>query len=188
MPSVIDLPVDVGKFVSRMSLRAGSDWTPEASGMVFYTKYIPAGIAVIDGHMSEVEKNMDLRLDIRNIWHCYTGAITGSGQGSFLFRMVMDEKLLDIIQAETYYDDKFYDPDYRKDPVTEEEYKRFFQGAYVWKGIEEVSKGRYDLTSWAAVMPDYKEPGDEQRYLDILDASLEVKVRTLAGEEPEKKP
>lgn len=185
MPSIIDLPVDVGKFVSRLSLRAGTDWTRNASGMVFYTKYIHPGVAVIDGHMSEVEKRMDLGLDIRDIWHCYTGAITGSGQGSILFRILMDDRLTDKLQAETYFYDTFYDPDHREDPYTKDEYNRFFEGSYVWKGIEKVSKGRYFLTSWAAVMPDYKKPGDEQGYLDILDNPLSVKVRTFAGKKQE---
>ena len=179
MPSIIDLPVDVNKFVSSLSLRAGTDWPQGATGMVFYTKYIPAGIAVIDGHMSEAEKTMDLRLDIDQIWHCYTGAITGSGQGSILFRILMDDNLRNTLTAETYYYDKFFDPDYEEDPFSKDEYKRFFEGSYKWKGMETLPKGRYYLTSWATIMPDYKKSGDEQNYLNILDRPLLIKVLPL---------
>jgi len=176
MPTIIDLPVDVGKFVHTLSLRGGTDWTPESEGMVFYTKYIPPGTAVIDGHMSEAEKNMDLRLDIDHIWHLYTGALNGTGQGSVLFRILMDDKLTKALTAETYYYDKFHDPDYEPDPFSRDEYRSYFEGSYIWKGMEKLPKGRYYLTSWATIMPDYLQPGDEQKYLDILDKPLQTSV------------
>ncbi len=174
MPNIIDLPVDVGKFVSSLSLRGGTDWTHEAQGMTFYTKYIPPGIAVIDGHMTEEEKNMDLRLDIEHIWHLYTGALTGAGQGSLLYRILMDDYLQKTLQVRTNYYDKFNDPDHEEDPVSEDNYKRFFEGSYQWTGMEKLPKGRYYLTSHAFIMPDYSNPGDEQKYMDILDKPLQV--------------
>ncbi len=179
MPNIIDLPVDVKKFVSSLSLRGGTDWTKEATGMVFYTKYIPPGIAVIDGHMSEAEKNMDLRLDIDHIWHLYTGALNNTGQGSILYRIIMDEALQKTIQAETYFYDKFYDKDYEEDPFSKDEYKRFFEGSYLWKGMENLPKGSYSLQSWSTIMPDYKKVGDEEKYLNILDKPLQVVIRSL---------
>ena len=177
MPSIIDLPVDVGKFVSKLSLRAGTAWTQASRGMVFYTKYIPPGVAVIDGHMSEQEKNMDLRLDIDHIWHLYTGALNHTGQGSILFRILMDKNLQKSLVAKTYFCDRYDDPDYEDDPVTEKQYKLFFEGSYVWSGMEKLSKGRYYLTSWASVMPDYAHPGDENRYLDVLDRPLRLALQ-----------
>ncbi len=182
MPSVIDLPVDVGKYLSQFHFRGGTHWTSAAKGMVFYTKYIPPGTAVIDGHMSEAEQQMDLRLDIGHIWHCYTGAINGTGLGSILFRILMDEFLLKTLQVKTYYYDKADDPDFVDDPITRDEYKRFFEGSYVWMGMEKLPKGRYNITSWATIMPDYTRAGDEQRYLNVLDRPLEVTVTgTAAG-------
>ena len=182
MPSVIDLPVDVGKYLSQFDFRGGTHWTPAAKGMVFYTKYIPPGTAVIDGHMSEAEKQMDLRLDIGHIWHCYTGALTGGGQGSILFRILMDDFLVKTLQVKTYYYDRADDPDFVDDPVTKDEYRRFFEGSYVWMGMEKLPKGRYHITSWATIMPDYARPGDEQRYLDVLDRPLEVTVREASAQ------
>ena len=179
MPSIVDFPVDVGKFVTTLSLRGGTDWTQESEGMVFYTKYIPPGTAVIDGHMSEAEKTMDLRLDIDNIWHLYTGALRNTGQGSILFRILMDEKLRKTLKAETYFYDKFRDPDYEPDPFSKDEYRSFFEGSYIWKGMEALPKGRYYLTSWATVMPDYGKPGDERKYLDILDRPLQTNVTPI---------
>ncbi len=181
MPNIIDLPVDVKKFVSSLSLRGGTDWTKEATGMVFYTKYIPPGIAVIDGRMSEAEKNMDLRLDIDHIWHLYTGALNNTGQGSILYRIIMDETLQKTIQVETYFYDKYFDKDFEEDPFSKDDYKRFFEGSYLWKGMENLPKGRYYLQSWATIMPDYKKVGDEEKYLDILDKPLQVEIRSFQG-------
>jgi len=180
MPSVIDIPVDVGKYLSEFDFRGGTHWTEASKGMVFYTKYIAPGVAIIDGHMSEAEKKMDLRLDIGHIWHCYTGALQGTGQGSILFRILMDEFLRKTLSVKTYYNDRCNDPDFEDDPITKNEYKRYFEGSYVWMGMEKLPKGRYNITSWSTIMPDYGKPGDEKRYLDILDKPLGIKIEDVS--------
>ncbi len=180
MPTALYLPVDVKGFCSELSLRAGTHWTPESEGMVFYTKYIEPGTAVIDGRTSEAEKNMDLRLDVDNIWHLYTGALNATGQGSILFRILLDEKLKEHLKATTYYYDKLTEEDFEKDPVTEDLYESYFEGSYLWTGMETLSKGHYNITSWATVMPDFKTPGDEKKYLNVLDRPVEVILRPLS--------
>ncbi len=180
MPTDIHLPVDVKKYCSSLSLRGGTHWTADSEGMVFYTKYIPPGVAVIDGHMSEAEKKMDLRLDVDNIWHLYTGALNATGQGSILFRIILDETLQQHLTATTYFYDKSMEEDFEEDPVTKDLYKSFFEGSYLWEGMETLPKGNYDITSWATVMPAFKNAGDEQHYLDVLDHPVEVEIRPLA--------
>jgi len=177
MPTDLYLPVDVSKFCSELSLRGGTHWTTDARGMVFYTKYIEPGAAVIDGKTSEAEKNMDLRLDVDHIWHLYTGALNGTGQGSILFRILLDENLQKHLTATTYFYDKRTEEAFEGDPVTEDLYDFYFEGSYLWTGMETLPKGHYSITSWATVMPDFHTPGDEQRYLDVLDRPLEVTVR-----------
>jgi len=179
MPTDLSLPVDVWKFCTELSLRGGTHWTREAEGMVFYTKYIRPGDAVIDGRTSETEKNLDLRLDVDDIWHLYTGVLNATGQGSILFRILLDETLRKHLTATTYYYDRSGEEGFHDDPVTRDLYETYFEGSYLWTGMETLPKGRYNITSWATVMPDFEIPGDERRYLDVLDRPLETTVRPL---------
>ena len=86
----------------------------------------------------------------------------GTGQGSILFRILLDETLREHLTATTYYYDKVTEKDFEKDPVTEDLYESYFEGSYLWTGMETLPKGHYNITSWATIMPDFKAPGDEQ--------------------------
>ena len=93
----------------------------------------------------------------------------------------MDDFLVKTLDVETYYNDRFKDSDYEDDQITKNEYKRFFEGSYQWLGMEKLPKGKYYLKSWAATMSDYRQPGDENKYLDIVDKPLNVTVSPVPG-------
>lgn len=95
-PMKIHIPIDPKRIITRAGIEYGYDLSESAYGMKYYSANCPDGV-VIDGKMSEQEKNMPKKW---SPWFIITGP-----QGSLIFRVYLQKGMLDQVKANTYFID-----------------------------------------------------------------------------------
>jgi len=170
-PVLVDLPFDPSKFFKSSTFRVSSDGLCKNLGKRFYNSRNKEGV-IIDGRMSEDEKNLDLGT---YTWMLATGP--KEHPGGWFSRLFYDKN--SPTHPKLYYvDDRT-----RSDPP-EDSLGQCAEIGYYIENLQLLKNGTFELISVMHQIPHY-EPGDEVEYLNIVDHPLQVKC-SLA--EPMKAP
>ncbi len=157
-PNVMDVPVNLGSVLSKLSIRAGLDLSHEAHGMHVVTAD-NHDVPPLDGVMSEAEKHL---VTEHQTWQLATGP-----GGTIMSRVIMGPTL--PLEQRLYYmdDDSITDPPEFVPGVHE-------IGRDLVGGLN-IKKGKHSFNAFLYAIAHY-QPGDEQRYLAALDRPLTVNV------------
>ncbi|MEW5944931.1 MAG: hypothetical protein AB1742_01905 [bacterium] len=162
-PTVVDVPFDVGKLLKNCEFRVVTDGHSNSMGRIFVNSNNPGGV-VMDGRMSDAEKNLDLS---PYKWSVVYGTSEGD-TGAWMNRLVYDHS----VEAQPML---FYVDDLSVKEPPEREPGYFGAIGYDLKNMETLKAGQWKLTSIMYNIPVYR-PGDEAAYLNILDHPVEVTV------------
>jgi len=159
-PMHLNVPINPAAIITRAGLEFGYDMNENAVGMKFYSPNCMEGVT-IDGKMSEIEENIS---DEWVPWYLITGP-----QGSLIFRVDIDERLLEQMDARLTYID---DLDFKNPP---EDNPGAIGYTRTTIEVDSVKPARYDFSIEWYFPPDfYREGGyDEaalQEFLNIKDA------------------
>ena len=164
-PMTLELPMDLRKMVSDIELYGATDFTKSAYGWHYYDAKNPFNPEVVlDGKMSPAEEN--LKRDFDHDWHCNIGAV-----GNFCHRIIFPPEWKEIKREVFYLDDAgFNDPP---------EFEPGFSGnGYLFRNFIRLKKGAQ--TYWMHYyFPKDFQPGEEWKFLDILDHPLKIKVQQI---------
>jgi len=156
---IIHSPVKISRYCSQATVLGTLDFNENAFGMKFYNSNNPQGV-VLDGVMSEAEKNLDRS---RNSWSILTGQ-----QGTLLTRLTWGPTLDQLKDTLYYLDTTLLLPDQKTRLLSA-------RIGYLFDLLS-VDKGRH-LYQIHFYFPSSYRPGDEVNYLNILDNPLEVVVQ-----------
>ena len=164
-PMTIDLPLDLRKVLTSIDLYGATDFLPSAFGFHYYDAQNPyQEDVVLDGKMSLAEKN--LKKDFDHDWHCNI-----ADWGSFCHRIIFPAEWKNIKRCVYYVDDAS-----RQDPPEDE--PGVFSSGYQFKNFIQLKKGAQ--TYWMHYyFPENFHPGEEWRFLNILDHPLKIKVQKI---------
>ncbi len=160
-PTLIKLSFNVSTIASEASLTSGCDWNTKATGL-HYSNSLNTKPVLVDGIMSEAEKNLDKKP--------YAWSILSGKQGSLISRLWLSKSLV-MGKELLYIDDKnILDP------------PEGCEGHWGYNGWEfdiiTVSKGTHEFISYFYFPKDYK-PGAEKAYLDILDHPIRMTTNEI---------
>ncbi|MFH1537492.1 MAG: hypothetical protein ABIH66_00940 [bacterium] len=163
-PTVVDVPFDVGNLLKDCEFKVITDGHSNSRGRIFINSNNLGGV-VMDGKMSEAEKNLDLS---PYKWSVVYGLKEGD-TGAWMNRLVYDTSI--EAQPMLFYLD---DVSVKEPPEREKGY--FGAIGYDLKNMETLNTGEWKLTSIMYNIPVYK-PGAEVEYLNILDHPIKVSVK-----------
>lgn len=163
-PTVVDVPFDVSKLLKECEFKVITDGHSNSRGRIFINSNNLDGV-VMDGKMSEAEKNLDLS---PYKWSVVYGLKEGD-TGAWMNRLVYDTSV--EAQPMLFYLD---DVSIKEPPEREKGY--FGAIGYDLKKMETLSAGIWELTSIMYNIPVYT-PGDEVEYLNILDHPIKINVK-----------
>lgn len=147
-------------------LDLAADLNSSASGMTFYSAHNPQGV-VVDGAMSEAEKNLDYS---PGSW----AAVTGQ-PGSLLLREVLPQR------AEVFPDLLFWDDASAQDPP-ESEAGRFGRFGFSISPVQDLKPLPALVQIWFFFPPGQEfRPGQESPFLQIHDHPLQVETADQKG-------
>jgi len=163
-PTVVDVPFHVNKLLKNCEFLVVTDGNSNSKGRIFINSNNLEGV-VMDGKMSEEEKNLDLSPYNWSVVYCTKEGDTGG----WMNRLIYDTTI-EVQPMLFYLDDKMV-----KEPP---EHEKGYFGAigYDLKKMETLRSGTWELTSIMYNIPAYR-PGDEVEYLNIIDHPIEVKVK-----------
>ena len=166
-PINLELPFDMSAFFRDVSMRVSVDTPPNVPGRKYYSDRNPGGV-LIDGKMSEAEKNLDPG---QVGWQVVAGSTPDHREGWFQRQVVRGNG--QKVSMPLFY---------RDDADTPDGPERF-RGShgnlgFTLSGVQNLKKGSIELYVQQFPLVDYK-PGDEDRFLKVLDRPLETEVRRL---------
>ncbi len=165
-PMQLNIPVNPNMIINKMGIQFGYDLNENAYDMRFYSPNCMEGVT-IDGKMSEREKDMP---DTFVPWYLITGR-----QGSLIFRVDVDQKLLDQTRNElTYIDDV-------NQGFAPEEVPGSVGYARTTIEMKSVEPGRYNFQIEWYFPPDFYKQGRYDKkmlrhFLNIKDAPIIISV------------
>ena len=163
-PTVVDVPFHVSKLLKDCEFLIVTDGNSNSKGRIFSNSNNLKGV-VMDGKMSEAEKNLDLS---PYKWSVVYGTNEGD-TGGWMNRLIYDTTI--AVQPMLFY----LDDEMVKEPPERE--KGYFGAiGYDLKNMETLNSGPWELTSIMYNIPAYK-PGDEVEYLNIIDHPIGVTVK-----------
>jgi len=163
-PTRVNVPFDIGTLAEEFNFRVSTDGNENQDGMIFINEHNTEG-TVLDGHMSEKEKTLDLS---PYKWSVVYGTKEGN-TGAWINRLEFDDGV-DAVPGLYYMDDiEALEPP-ENDPG------QFGALGYDVGNMETVKKGYWHIISYMYNTPEY-HPGDEKEFLDIIDHPLEVEVK-----------
>jgi len=169
-PMEVSVPRGTSWLVQSLQIRLGTDFSPEAVGMIWYNKYNPEGV-LVDGRMSPQEKRLDLRLD-REDREVYWQVITGP-QGTMMRRGYYHPDLKDVLETSIEYLDDIGVPD------PPEAFPGRIGNAFLSLNLTSVKSGTYTFhQQW--YHPHHFYPfrmEGVQRYMNIINHPLEVRTK-----------
>lgn len=168
-PVTIEVPFDVSFFFKKVSMRVSVDSRPGVTGRrKYYNNHNPQGV-LIDGKMSEKEKQLDRR---QVQWQVLAGIDPEHPEGWFVRQKVISEKKSPI-SLPLYYIDDANTPD-----GPENVSGSFANVGFEFSGIEMVKKGALKIFVIQYPLINYK-PGDEKRFLNVDRNPLQINFRTI---------
>lgn len=160
-PVKIDFPFSPTSLLKNLVMSWSTDWREGFNGTRYYDPVNTEGV-VIDGVMSEAEKNMDYESD--HDWYALTGP-----QGDLIVRLVAQDYLKGKVPIKvSYIDDKDADGSPEADPGLR-------CPGFKVDQMTEVPAGPF-IISPHYMFPDSAPPASVPVMLDILDHPLEVKT------------
>ncbi|MFO8058677.1 MAG: hypothetical protein R6V10_15430 [bacterium] len=161
-PMQLNIPVNPDMIINKAGIEFGYDFNKKAYGMRFYSPNCMDGVT-IDGRMNEREKNLP---DTYVPWFLVTGP-----QGSLIFRVSIDPKLLEQTENKlTYIDDldRAFPPEDVPGSI-----------GYARTTIEmtSVKPGRYKFQIEWYFPPDFYKPGGYDK--EMLDEFLNIKDKPI---------
>lgn len=166
-PTRVDLPFDVDTFLKNPTFRVSTDSLCSIPGRIWMNEKNPEPVA-IDGVMSEGEKSLNKR---PYKWMIVAQTAEGT-KGAWMNRLLYDKHATPAVPL-LYYNDDMSKPD---PPETEP--GQCGNVGYELENLEKVEKGVLNLTSIMYNIPDFDKSKIE-RYLNILDKPLQLKVKTI---------
>lgn len=164
-PINLAIPINLEKLLSNIRLHGENDFSENAYGLHYYDKYNPWNPEVVlDGKMSDAEKNMNYRAD--RDWLVLTGP-----QGTCVSRILFPKEWNFVNTGMFYVDDSE-----RADPP--EDNPGLIAAGYDFDRFIELKKGQATFYLHYYFPQDFKV-GDEARILNIMDHPLEVKVHPI---------
>lgn len=160
-PNTFHLPMDMKTVVKRVDFCGATDYRRGCKGMTFYTSGVPEGVAV-DGRMSEREKELD-RSD-------YEWTVLAGPQGAMMSRLWLSPSFAEVMGKKLHYVD---DASALNKP--EADPGQFPTIGYLPTNLLELKKGDYFYNVHVYFPPQYS-PGDEKKFLCILDHPLQVSI------------
>lgn len=164
-PTRVELPFDTDAVFKSASFRVSTDLLPAAKGRVFRNEHNPDGV-VLDGKMSEAEKNLD---PAPYKWGCVTGAGPEDSAG-WLNRMLYDKEHSPVHPSLYYIDDE------KTTDSPEDVPGEIGDIGYNLESMIKLKKGYFELVSVMYHLPSYS-PETIQRLLDAVDRPITVSVR-----------
>lgn len=165
VPVHLNVPIDADVLLSDFKLHGENDFNENAYGTYYYDENNPYNPdIVLDGKMSEAEKNMDYKSD--HDWLVLKGPY-----GASVFRIVFPPEW-DFINKGLYYKDN---PEIADPP---EDNPGLVATGFDMDGFINLKKGTYSY-SFHFYFPHHFEVGDEKMILNILDRPLKVKVSSV---------
>lgn len=158
--SLISSPVNLSSYCMSASFRAGFDFNRNSMGMYFYNCN-NSEPNLIDGKMDNGELHLDLS---HQNWMVLTGP-----QGTIINRVVLGPSL-EMLRNKLYYMDNANLPD-----LPEGEKGQYPQIGYSFSLLP-IKEGKHKIFTYL-YFPSHFEPGEEVRYLNILDHPLKIAVR-----------
>jgi len=164
VPLKLQIP-GLPKFVIRdFSMVQTLDFTHHFYGAKYYDAVNTRGV-VLDGKMSEAEKNLDL--ESTRTWYCATGPV-----GTVFVRYVYPGIMETNIYTEGYY----VDDATKKDPPEEEPGQ---SNAGIWmKNLAELGKGTYKYNGYFLFPKDFSW-SNRDRILNMADHPIEVTTKKV---------
>ena len=161
-PTRVDLPFDVGTFMSKPELRVSQDGNCAVGDLMFINEKNQTPVK-IDGIMSDAEKSMNMgAYKWMSIYH--TG---GQYKGGWVSRIIYDKSSTPVV-PELYYNDDKSEADGPEDVPG-----HCGDVGYRLVNLEKVSKGILKLTSVMYSVPDF-DKSKVQSILNIKDAPIRV--------------
>lgn len=160
-PTEVKIPFDIGLLAESFQFRVITDGNENQRGKVFVNEHNRDGV-VLDGRMSDAEKELDLS---PYKWSVVYGTEEGR-RGAWINRL---EFVSDLKAVPSLY----YMDDVTAAMPPENTPGQFGALGYDVGRMETVTRGVWRLTSIMYNCPRYA-PGDEKRYLDILDHPIEI--------------
>jgi len=168
-PIEVTVPRGASWFVKEMEIRLGTDLSPEALGMRWYSRAHPEGV-VVDGRMSDEERHLDPDLapgDRQAYWQVIAGP-----QGAMMRRGMYDPELEGLFETSVrYVDDRS-----ATDPP--EEFPGSIGHASLCIRLKRLEAGTYVFQQqWYHPHHFHPfSPGEVSRYMNIRDHPLTVEV------------
>jgi hypothetical protein len=148
-----------------MDLRGVTDFNRNAYGWQYYDSSNPLNPEVVlDGKMSEAEKNLKIHFD--HDWLCHV-----NGPGNYCHRIVFPPAWSFSAKEVFYLDDA-----QRKDPPESE--PGLIAIGYQFTNFVQVKKGPQTYYMHYYFPKEFK-PGEEWRFLDILDHPLQIEAKKI---------
>jgi hypothetical protein len=163
-PITIDTPVNPGSVLRSFKMRYAIDWTKGFNGMKYYDPVNTKGV-VLDGKMSDDEKNMDY-----NTGHDWYG-LTGE-QGNLVVRIIMPDEWRDIVPTTLYYVD-----DVNEDDSPESDKGQRCAG-FKMDTMADIKAGKYKYYIYY-MAPEKAPPGSVPELMNMIDKPLTVKASKL---------
>jgi len=166
-PMRVRIPFRISRIFHRVQMRVYVDTPPQVPGRRFYNAHNREGVA-IDGKMSQAEYDLDLR---PAEWQVVAGSRPEHREGWFSRQRHQADQ--SGIAMPLYYLD---DAALADGP---EHYPGCFGClGFELAGLEEMAAGDTEVEVQMFPLTEY-HPGDEQRFLDILDRPLQVQIIVL---------
>ncbi len=163
-PITADMPINPGSVLSTFAMRYAIDWRQEFEGTRYFDPVNTEGV-VIDGEMSQAEKDMDYQTG--HDWYALAGP-----HGNMVVRMILPEKWHGIVPLKLYYVDDIE----AADPPESEPGQRC--AGFMLDAMIDIPAGKYTYYLYYMV-PDKAPPGSVPHMLAILDNPLQVKSRII---------
>lgn len=168
-PISLNLPFRISGLFREAKLKIYTDSPPNVPNRRFYNQHNPAGV-LIDGRMQENEIHFDRR---PSDWQVVAGTTVQHREGWFSRQIFLQEH--DGVTLPAFYRDDVSVPD------PPEQFPGCFGClGFEIQGVERLDAGTYSLKVQMYPMPAYR-PGDEHRYLNLVDQPLRKIVRALSS-------
>jgi len=163
-PIQVNTPINPGTVLTSFKMRYAIDWLEGFEGTSYYDPVNTEGV-VIDGKMSEAEKNLDY--ETHHEWYAL-----GGPHGNFMVRMILPDQWRGIVPQKLYY----------VDDVTEEDPPESDPGqrcaGFMLDAMADIPAGNYQYNLYYMVPPG-PPPASVPQMLAIIDHPLEVDVEDM---------
>jgi hypothetical protein len=160
VPISLQIPRGFQRVVSSSRIRYGTDYSPDVIGSFFRNSQEPEAL-IVDGRMSEAEKRFPSQQDT---WRIFYGPY-----GVLMTRTLFPPDLLEMVEIRQGWLDDL------NTAMPVERFPGSIGFAYTEINATRVRPGRYRLSLDFYFPPNYR-PGDEQRFLQLRDHPLVIRI------------